>query len=107
MERSQTHREAALHASQPGEARTGGKARRLEMEQLCSLCDGDGRDCRDRIAMDGAEERTNGCRTGGQSPPSRKKRGKGGATWSGMLSGKDGASNSNSFLNPHSSQNRA
>src|SRR5579872_1724110 len=44
MERSQTHREAALHASQLGEARTGGEARGMEMEQLCSLCDGDGRD---------------------------------------------------------------
>jgi len=52
----------------------------LEMEQFCSLCDGDGRDCRDRIAMDGAEARTDGCRAPSQSPPSRKKRGKGGAT---------------------------
>src|SRR5579872_3099821 len=90
MEGSQTHREAAVHASQSGEARIGGKARGLEMEQLCSLCDGGGRDGRDRIAMDGAEARADGCRARGQSPPSRKKRGKGGATWSGMLSGKDG-----------------
>ena len=37
MERSETHREAAVHPSQSGKARTGGEARGLEMEQLCSL----------------------------------------------------------------------
>src|SRR4051812_25409465 len=60
MERSETHREAALHPSQSGKARACAEARGLEMEQFCSLCDGDGGDCRDRIAMDSAEARTNG-----------------------------------------------
>ncbi len=40
-----------------------------------------GTDCRDRIAMDRAEARKNG--SPAQSPPSRKKRGKGGATCTG------------------------
>src|SRR5579862_162351 len=42
-----------------------------------------GRDCRDRIAMDRAEARTNGRAGRGQSPPSRKKRGKAEATCTG------------------------
>jgi REP element-mobilizing transposase RayT len=32
MERSETHREAAVHPSQSGAARTGGEARGLDME---------------------------------------------------------------------------
>jgi hypothetical protein len=80
MDRSETHREAALHTSQSGKERTGDEARGLEMEQLCSLRNGDGRDCRNRIAMDRAETRTNGSCAPGQSPPSRQERGKGGAT---------------------------
>src|SRR5580765_2203445 len=80
MERGEAHREAALHPSQSGKARTGGKAKGLEMEQLCSLCNGGKADCRDRIALDRSETRTTGCRAPGQSPPSRQERGKGGAT---------------------------
>ena len=80
LDRSETHREAPLHPSQSGKARAGREARGLEMEQLCSLRNGDGRDCRDRIAMDRAETRTDGSRAHGQSPPSRHERGEGGAT---------------------------
>jgi len=80
MERSQTHREAALHPSQSGEAGLGGEAGGLEMEQLPSPRNWDGRGRRDRIAMDRAEARTSRSRARGKSPPSRKQRGKGGAT---------------------------
>ena len=51
-----------------------GEAGGVEVEQLCSLCNRDGRDCPDRIAMDRAETRTKRCRARGQSPTSRKKR---------------------------------
>jgi len=60
------------------------------MEQLCSLCNWNSGDCRDRVAMDGAEARTNGRRARGQSPPSRQDRGKGGATSRSGLIRKDG-----------------
>src|SRR5579864_5549551 len=65
MDRSKAHREAALDSSQSGETRTGGHAGGLDMEQLCSLCNRNGRDCRDRIAVDGAQARTSGCRAPG------------------------------------------
>src|ERR1051326_5172346 len=47
--------------------------------------------------MDGWEARTDGGRARGEGPPSRRKRGKGGATWSGMLSGKRGPASENGW----------
>lgn len=80
MEREEEDRETALYASQSSETRVGGKSRGLALEQLRPLCVGDGRKGRNRIAMDSAETRANGGRARRESPPSRRKRGKGGAT---------------------------
>jgi len=72
--------EAPLHPSQSGEATPGACAGAVAVERLCSLSVGDGRDCRDRIAMDRAEGENKSVSCSWSEPASRKTRGQGGAT---------------------------
>jgi hypothetical protein len=71
VEREQICGKAEIHPSQPSHARIGETARGLAVEQLSSLSHRRGRNCQDRITMDGAASGEAGNCAFAKAPPKR------------------------------------